>query len=78
MKIESLYTVIRVIKSEIKNLEEDEEFQQALKTSHGQRPGVGNFVFPGDQGILLQTGGLLIGLGDLQKTGVKTSTSAGV
>ena len=24
----------------LQNLEEDEEFQQALKTSHGQRPGV--------------------------------------
>ena len=24
----------------LQNLEDDEEFQQALKTSHGQRPGV--------------------------------------
>lgn len=30
----SLYYII------LQNLEEDEEFQQALKTSHGQRPGV--------------------------------------
>ena len=29
----------------LQNLEDDEEFQQALKTSHGQRPGVVSYYF---------------------------------
>ena len=34
------FNLISLFLLNLQNLEDDEEFQQALKTSHGQRPGV--------------------------------------